>query len=246
MPKEVHSRPLLLGHRGCCLRGFRENFHSAFAHALASGCDGFEFDIRLTADQRPVCFHDPAIDHTEVSSVTYEQLSKEYFKKPEHSFQSARTEVKESIPCLPEVLETYSRSAFLNLELKVAGLERFVLQLLRKYPPRRGYFVSSFLPEVICELAEIAQEELGQMVQVGYLFDTVSGLRNWPNMPGPWVVPRHDLVSREFVRSVHGAGRKVMTWTVNRPHQILKLYEWGVDGLISDDPALLCDTIRGA
>jgi glycerophosphoryl diester phosphodiesterase len=246
MSEEAHSRPLLLGHRGCRLRGFHENFHSAFAHALASGCDGFEFDVRLTADQRPICLHDPSVAHLEVSSSTYEQLSKEYFKKPPHSSFATKTDVREAIPCLPEVLETYSRSAFLNLELKVPGLERFVLQLLRKQPPRRGYFVSSFLPEVICELAELATEELGQAVQVGYLFDTVSGLHNWPNMPGPWVVPRHDLLTREFVKSVHDAGRKVMAWTVNRRNEMLRLAEWGVDGLISDDPGLLSHTIRGA
>lgn len=244
MPDEAHSRPLLLGHRGCRLRGFPENFHSAFSHALASGCNGFEFDVRLTADQRPICLHDAAVAHLDVASSTYEQLSKEYFKKTRSSLND-QTEVKEAIPCLPEVLETYSRSAFLNLELKVPGLERFVLQLLRKYPPRRGYFVSSFMPEVICELAELAPEELGQAAQVGYLFDTVSGLHNWPNMPGPWVVPRHDLVTREFVKAVQDAGRKVMTWTVNRPHEMLKFAEWGVDGVISDDPALLCHTVRG-
>lgn len=245
MPKEAHSRPLLLGHRGCRLRGIHENFHSAFAHALASGCDGFEFDIRLTSDQRPVCLHDAEIGHVGVSSSTYEQLSKEHFKKVQQPALAERAEVQEAIPCLPEVLETYSRSAFLNLELKVAGLERFVLQLLQKHMPRRGYFVSSFLPEVICELSELAPQELGQAAQLGFLFDSVSGLHSWPNMPGPWVVPQHGLVTRAFVESVHASGRKVMAWTVNRPSEMLRLAEWGVDGLISDDPALLCRTVRG-
>lgn len=242
MPAEVQSRPLLLGHRGCRLRGFHENFHSAFAHALASGCDGFEFDVRLTSDQRPICLHDSAIGHMDIHSYTYEQLSKEYFKNTRRSEES---QMQEAIPCLPDVLEAYTRSAFLNVELKVAGLERFALQLLRKQFPKRGYLISSFLPEVICEIAELAPSELGQEAQVGYLFDGVSGLQTWPSMPGPWVVPRHDLVTKELVQSVHSAGRKLLCWTVNRPADMLRLSKWGVDALISDDPALLCHTIAG-
>jgi glycerophosphoryl diester phosphodiesterase len=245
MPTEPRSRPLLLGHRGCRLRGFHENFHSAFAHALASGCDGFEFDVRLTSDQRPICLHDSAIGHMEISSYTYEQLSKEYFKDAHRSASGVLPTSQEAIPCLPDVLESYTRSAFLNIELKVAGLERFALQLLRKHLPKKGYVISSFIPEVICEIAELAPSELGQEAQLGFLFDGVSGLQTWPNMPGPWVVPRHDLVTKELVKSVHAAGRKILCWTVNRPADMLRLTEWGVDALISDDPVLLCDTIAG-
>jgi glycerophosphoryl diester phosphodiesterase len=48
---------LLLGHRGC--RGaFTENTFAAFDHALESGCDGFELDVRMTADAVPVIWHD--------------------------------------------------------------------------------------------------------------------------------------------------------------------------------------------
>ncbi len=239
MPAEVRKRPLLLGHRGCRLRGFHENFHSAFEHALASGCDGFEFDVRVTADQRPVCVHDDSIGNVDVIACSYEQLSKEYIRK----FKKA--ESVEGIPCLPDVLEAYQRKAFLNIELKITGLEQFTLQLLRKFPPRRGYCVSSFLPEVICEIAERAPAELGTDVQLGFVFDVVSGLKSWPSMPGPWVVPRHNLVTQELVQAVHATGRKILTWTVNRPADMERFAEWGVDGLISDDPALLCQTING-
>ena len=210
---------------------------------MISGCDGFEFDVRLTSDQRPICLHDSAVGHMDINSYTYDQLSKEYFKNSQTSKESSP---QEAIPCLPDVLDAYKRSAFLNIELKVAGLERFALQLLRQHLPKKGYVISSFLPEVICEIAEIAPSELGQEAQLGFLFDSVSGLQSWPNMPGPWVVPRHDLVTRELVQSVHAAGRKLLCWTVNKPADMLRLSKWGVDALISDDPALLCRTIAGA
>ena len=47
--------PLLLGHRGARVgKSIPENTLASFDLALASGCDGFEFDVRLTADGQAV------------------------------------------------------------------------------------------------------------------------------------------------------------------------------------------------
>src|SRR5271168_5417742 len=97
-------RPLLLGHRGA--RGEKsvpENTLASFDLALAQGCDGFEFDVRLTADEQPVVCHD-ATAHR--------------FKIAEHSAE------KLQLPHLREVLARYQRAAFLDVELKVPGLEK--------------------------------------------------------------------------------------------------------------------------
>ena len=51
-------RPLLLGHRGA-RRVAPENTFFAFDKALRAGCDGFEFDVRLSSDGRGVVCHDP-------------------------------------------------------------------------------------------------------------------------------------------------------------------------------------------
>ncbi len=236
MPSEAHRRPLLLGHRGCRLRAFPENSVAAFSHALQSGADGFEFDVRLTADGKLVCLHDEHLGQVPVATSTYSQLLAEYIHKFAFSGEGA-------LVCLPEVLDAFRSKAFLNIELKVAGMEHAVLTLLRDRPPEHGCFVSSFLPEVICGLAELAASELGRSVELGYVFDSVSGLHAWQNLPGPWVVPRHDLVTRELVESVHGAGRKLATWTINRPSEMVRLAGWGVDALVSDDPALLSRTV---
>ena len=64
---------LLLGHRGC--RGtFTENTFAAFDHALESGCDGFEFDVRRTADGVPVVWHDARLRGRFISRLEYGSL----------------------------------------------------------------------------------------------------------------------------------------------------------------------------
>jgi glycerophosphoryl diester phosphodiesterase len=50
--------------------------------------------------------------------------------------------------------------------------------------------------------------------------------------------PRHDLVTRELVAAAHGLGLRVVPWTVNDVRRIVELVDLGVDGLVTDEPAL--------
>ncbi len=222
-------RPLLLGHRGCRLKHIPENSMAAFRHALSSGCAGFEFDVRATADGRLVCVHDDAIGECLVKDSPYHELYKKYFKG-----SRARGE---PIPCLQDVLREFGPVAFLDVELKLTGLEKPVLKLVRQYPPQQ-FVVSSFLAEALLDIAEANPE-----IPLGFIFDDVSGLRAYRNLPVRYLMPRHDLLTRELVDVFHRDGYEVLTWTVNRESEMARLSEWGVDGLISDDPALLCKTV---
>ena len=47
------------------------------------------------------------------------------------------------------------------------------------------------------------------------------------------------IVTRGFVRRMHARGKGVFVWTVNRPDEMRHLFDIGVDGLISDYPAVL-------
>lgn len=73
-------RPLLIGHRGSRLDA-PENTLPAFQHAIASGGDGVEIDVRLTADGALIAMHDATTGGTTddardraVSSLTLTEL----------------------------------------------------------------------------------------------------------------------------------------------------------------------------
>src|SRR5258708_23577478 len=104
------NRPLLLGHRGAS-KYAPENTTAAFDLALAHGCDGFEFDVRFTADARLVVLHDPRLGRRSVARSTYAQLSEAAARR--------KSGASAPLPCLEDVLERYSERAFLNIELKV-------------------------------------------------------------------------------------------------------------------------------
>jgi glycerophosphoryl diester phosphodiesterase len=162
----VKQRPLLLGHRGMRCRGIAENTPTAFDMALQWGCDGFEFDVRLTADGQAIVCHDPRSKGFTLSKTRAAQLG--------------------HMPRMEDVLATFCKRAFLNIELKVPGLEREVLSRLHDFTPERGCVISSFLPELLAEL-----RRLSAVVQLGIIFDRKH--TEWRKLPVEYVIPHSML-----------------------------------------------------
>jgi len=210
--------PLLLGHRGArATRSVAENTIASFDLALKHGCDGFEFDVRLAGSGKLLVCHDPRVDGVTVSRATRTQLR--------------------NLPELEEVLERYARRVFLDIEIKVKDVESKALAALRAHEPERNYLISSFMPEVLMELrARSATSPLGMIC------DKPAQLARWQKLPVEYVIPHESLVSRELIEELHAAERRVLVWTVNDKKAMLRLAEWGVDGLISDDTELLVRT----
>jgi glycerophosphoryl diester phosphodiesterase len=50
------------------------------------------------------------------------------------------------------------------------------------------------------------------------------------------------VVSPEFVRQVHAEDATVQVWVIDRPEDVTRLLDWGVDGIISDRPDLAVAT----
>lgn len=212
-------RPLLLGHRGArAVRSIPENTLESFDRALADGCDGFEFDVRLTADGVPVICHDPRFREIEVARARSAELP--------------------DLPRLEQVLSGYRERAFLDIELKVGGIEKIAARLLQTYPPRRGYVVSSFLPQVLC-----AVREEDAAIPLGLICETAEQLDRWKEVSVAYVIPHHALITASLLTEVKAAAKKVLIWTVNKSAAMVRFRNLGVDGIISDDTDLLCRTI---
>jgi glycerophosphoryl diester phosphodiesterase len=225
-------RPLLLGHRGC--RGpHPENTFVAFEYALASGCQGFEFDVRATADDYLVLIHDRKDEGNEVAHFTYAGLN-ERRRRPRADSPS------DPIAYLDEMLERFACRAWLDIELKVTGIEQRVLSVLRKHPPKLGYVVSSFLPGVIRNV-----HSLDATIPLGLIFKYKSEMAMWKDLPLTHLMPHHRMVSDALVNTFHRAGKRVVTWTVNDEHEMQRVAAAGVDAIISDDPVLLSRTFSG-
>jgi glycerophosphoryl diester phosphodiesterase len=212
------SRPLLLGHRGArSLRTIPENTVASFDRALADGCDGFEFDLRLTADGHAVVCHDPKIGGLDIARTGLQEVP--------------------GLNSLEEVLNRYPR-AFLDIELKVSGLESTVIEQVSKRPDT-NFVVSSFLPAVLESI-----HSASATVPLGLICETKAEVRGWRELPIEYLIVHYKLARPELIEDVHNLSKKIMVWTVNRADSIRQFAERGVDGIISDDPKQLAGILK--
>ncbi|HXC43038.1 MAG TPA: glycerophosphodiester phosphodiesterase [Candidatus Dormibacteraeota bacterium] len=214
----MRNRALLLGHRGA--RGVKdvaENTLASFDLALSQGCDGFEFDVRLTGDAQAVICHDATIRGLEISQHTAQSLA---------------------LPSLRQVLARYQNTAFLDIELKIPGLDRITIDLLRKCQPRRGFVVSSFIPEVLTGIYNF-----DKTIPLGLICETKAQLSLWNELPVSYVIPHYKLLSQRLLLEIKAERKKVFVWTVNSPATIKRFSSWQVDGIISDCPERLSITL---
>ncbi len=212
-------RPLLLGHRGARAdKSVPENTLASFDLALAQGCDGFEFDVRLTADGHPVLCHDATAHGLKIAESSTEKLV---------------------LPQLGEVLTRYQSTAFLDIELKVSGLEAIVTDWLRRLAPAPGFVISSFLPEVLRAIHEV-----DATIPLGLICETQAELSHWRRLPLQYVIPHRKLVKKMLIDEIKAAERKILVWTVNATVEMKRFLKWGVDGIISDHPKRLVRALR--
>jgi glycerophosphoryl diester phosphodiesterase len=214
---------LLLGHRGARLYA-PENTLPAFDLALQHGADGFEFDVRCTRDRQTIICHDPKLNRLAIRRHTLRRLRESCKSSDQHA------------PSLDDILDRY-KDSFLNIEIKVRGIETIVAQSVKRVRPS-NYFISSFLPGVVRKLHQI-----DPALVLGALAQTRWQLHRWPKLPVQFVVPHYRLLSDRLVEKIHASGKKVVTWTVNDPRKMLRAARLGVDGIISDDTRLLVKTL---
>jgi glycerophosphoryl diester phosphodiesterase len=213
------TRPLFLGHRGArASRQIAENTLASFELCLRHGCDGFEFDVRLSADGQAVICHDATVGAMKIEKTASKSLA---------------------LPTLEDVLGQFAQRAFLDIELKVAGLAPQTVAVLRKHPPQKGYVVSSFLPDVLTTI-----HDLDPAIPLGFLCETRHQLRCWREMPAEWVIPQFKLADGGLVELVRAAGKRIMVWTVNGTERMREFAVRGVDAILSDETELMVRSLQ--
>jgi glycerophosphoryl diester phosphodiesterase len=239
---EHFPTPILLAHRGDSLHA-PENTLPAFEYAIQKGADGVELDAKLTADGHVVVIHDSTVDRTtdgkgRVASLTLEAIRKlDAGKWFNEKFSGTK------IPLLEEAFETIGRDKLINIELKnysapYNGLALKVCGLIKRHNNHSQILLSSFYPSNL----KIAARVLPEVSRALLAMPGLLGLwaRSFGFMFGDYQAlhPHISNTSREQVQRAHRLKRRVHVWTVNTPEEIVRLRDWGLDGIMTDDPLL--------
>src|SRR5262249_30172532 len=155
--------------------------------------------------------HDPAVTGLSVSDTTFPELR--------HAV------TRFHIPSLREVWTQFAQRCFLNVELKVSGLEEHVLALYAADPPKHGLLISSFVPEVVESMHGACQE-----IPLGYICKDPAKLDRWRDLPIRTAVLHFSLISAELVAELRAANKQIYSWTVNAGSEMSRLRELGIDG----------------
>jgi len=221
----VSHPPLRLAHRGDW-RNAPENSLDALAAAMTvPGCDGVEFDVRLSLDGVPVIIHDETLLRVQ--------------RRPERVDRLTAAALGEAgVPTLRSVLDALPDPAFLDVELKGEGHGAATAALLlaaRGEAPARA-LVSSFEPATLLAIRE-----------------HLPGWRRWLNAEDlapqtlslamgigcHGVAARAGSIAPAGIRAARDAGLEVAAWTVRRPATVARLGRLGVVACCVEGAAFL-------
>lgn len=231
-------RPLVIAHRGAS--GERpENTLSAFERAIELASDMIETDLHLTRDGVVVIHHDASLGRLglpgEIRDRTAAELASLDATLGRGSF--------EPMPTLLDLLERFGRRMAFNLELKVGesaaydGIERVVLREVEARGLLPRMLFSCFDDPVLERLRAACPAARLAVLVSPRLPERV--LERAARVAAEAVNPHVSLVDRRFVEAAHGAGLAVYPYTANDPAEMTRLLDCGVDGIISNFPALL-------
>ena len=241
---------LVIGHRGGA-GAAPENTVAAIRHGIEAGADAIEFDIHATRDDRIVVIHDDTLERTTDGEGIVEELRLDELRRFDAGFNFTPDlgrsfpfrGIRIGIPTLEEAVEA-TEGLPIICEVKTARAGQLLAAWLPGQPVRERMIVGGFDLEAVRPAAVAArwrcasQQDLTPFVLLGKLGIPA---RLASDIAAAIVPIRKGLVrvvTRGFVRRCHAAGTGVHVWTVNRPDEMRLLLELGVDGLISDFPAI--------
>jgi glycerophosphoryl diester phosphodiesterase len=204
---------LRLAHRGDW-RHAPENTLPALAAALAvPGCDGVEFDVRVSADGVPVLGHD-------------ETLERAYGRPGRfHSLTAYQLE-DVGIPSLAVALAMIPHRAAIDVDLKGVH-DRAVVEVLAagRGPGLVNGVVSSFLPETLERIAGLAPA-WPRWLNAYELTETI--IRTAVELECEAISVDFRAIDRGSIAAVRAAGLQLAAWTVRRRSTYGRLERLGV------------------
>jgi glycerophosphoryl diester phosphodiesterase len=237
--------PLAMAHRGGAIEHL-ENTMPAFEACVDLGYRYLETDVRVTADGVLLAFHDTSLERVtdrtgRLDSLTWAEASQ------------ARIGGREPLVRLEDLLGAWPDVRF-NLDIKAPGVLAPLVRAVRRLGAVDRICLASFSEARVAA----ARRLFGPTVCTALGPRGVAALRlssYSPRAAGlvriqagcaqvPLQLGGRALVDERFIEAAHSRGLQVHVWTVDTVEEATTMLGMGVDGVMTDRPAMLRELLE--
>lgn len=228
-----------IAHRGASAEA-PENTLAAFKQALALKVDGMECDVHLTKDGRVVVIHDTHIGRTTASEerLHVADLNLEELKALDAGSWFAPQFKGEAIPTLEELIQLTPNEIPLMVEIKrghssPTALAKAVVDIVNRYP-RHTLLLGSFSLTILREV-----HRLNPVIELIGIAEKAEQVPPLLELPLKRLALWHKLLDEKGMIYLKKQHMKVWSFTVDDVERAEELHEWGVEGIITNNPRKL-------
>jgi len=224
----------VVAHRGSS-KTAPENTMAAFRQAIADGADWIELDVQETADGEVVVFHDSDFMRLAGVSLKIWDATLADLRDIDIGTRFSPAFKAERVPTLGEVLDACKGKAGVVIELKTYGHGQQLEERVARIVEERGMDTQIAIMSLDLDAVR-KMKTLRPDWKVGLLMSVSAG--NLQNSRADFLAVNAAFADRRFVRSAHRRNTKVYVWTVDDASTMSAMMGRGVDGLITNRPAL--------
>ena len=241
-----HPGPIPFAHRGGASE-HPENTMAAFESAVAMGYRYLETDVHATADGVVVAFHDHVLDRVTDRTGRIADL-------PWSAVNRARVGGRDDqgVPRLEDVLGTWSQVR-VNIDAKSDAAVAPLIEVLRHTEAFDRVCVAAFSDRRLARFRRLTGGQVCTSMGPGEIARL--RLASWGGVNGagpiggacaqvPVRYGRVRVVDGRFLAAAHRAGLPVHVWTIDDPVEMNLLLDLGVDGIMTDRPAVLKEELQ--
>ncbi len=211
----------------------------AFQYAVDHGYHHVETDVQVTSDGVLVAFHDNDLNRTCGRDARISDL-------PWREVRTALVDGKAPIPLLEELLAAWP-TLRVNIDCKSDAAVDALAATLQRCAALARVSVGAFSDRRIRRLRQLLGSELCSALgpietarlRFGRPRHAAGHAAQVPVRQGPL-----NIVTRGFIERAHALGIKVHVWTIDDPHEMHRLLDLGVDGLMTDRPVVMREVFK--
>jgi len=218
-----------------------ENTMPAFEHAIGLGYLYLETDVHVTADGVLVAFHDDVLDRVTDRSGVIAEL-------PWSEVSKARVDGREPIPLMADLLAAFP-DVRINIDPKADGSVDALARVVLDAGATDRVCFGAFSDDRLARLRELVPGVCTSLGPMGILaLGQAAQGKDHGDIPAPCAqVPTHfgktEIVTPAFLEEAHRRSMQVHVWTIDDADEMTRLLDLGVDGLMTDRPAVLKDVL---